>query len=231
METTTESPRRLYKSRLNKMIDGVCGGIAEYFDVDPTIIRILVVLSTFLGGSGFILYIVGMIIMPVNPEHENVSQPAAPTASRSDRQRFWAVLLILVGALILITNLGWFAAFHWWHLSWGMIFPIILILIGVGFIYVQTKRPQVISSQPGYSTGTPEHPSPSSGTQKELRRSLSDRKLFGVCGGIAAYFNVDSTIVRILYICLVIASLGWGLLLYIILTILMREEKPTTTSV
>ena len=231
MDTTTESPRRLYKSRRNRMIDGVCGGLAEYFDVDPTIIRILVVLSTLLGGSGFILYIVGMIIMPVNPEHQNISQPVVPTASRSDRQRFWAVLLILVGALILITNLGWFAAFHWWHLSWSTIFPIILILIGIGFIYVQTKRPQVFSSSTGSSGETAEHPLSATGAQKELRRSLSDRKLFGVCGGIAAYFNIDSTIVRILYICLVIASLGWGLLLYIILTILMREEKPTTTSV
>jgi phage shock protein C len=62
---------------------------------------------------------------------------------------------------------------------------------------------------------------------RELRRSVKDKKLFGVCGGIAAYFNVDSTIVRILYICLVIASFGWGLLLYIILVLLMPEERPS----
>ena len=230
METTTEYPKRLYKSRRNKMIDGVCGGIAEYFDVDPTIVRTLMVFSTLLGGSGFILYIVGMIIMPVNPSHQQPSQPVEPHPGRSDRHRFWAVLLILVGALILITNLGWFAAFRWWHLSWGTVFPIILILIGVGFILMQSQKTQGASSTSDGSAGPIENAGHSRTEVKELRRSLSDRKLFGVCGGIAAYFHIDSTIVRISFICMIIASLGWGLLLYIILTIVMPEEKPTPTS-
>ncbi len=231
METTTESLKRLYKSRRNKMIDGICGGLAEYFDIDPTIVRILMVLSTLLGGAGFILYIVGMIIMPVNPEHQNFSQPFTQPPPRADKHRFWAVLLILVGALILITNLGWFAAFHWWNLSWGTIFPIILILIGLGFIYVQTQKPTVLSQSQKSAAADPEVQPPLGAGHKELKRSLYDRKLFGVCGGIATYFSVDSTIVRILYVCLVIASFGWGLLLYIILALLMPEEKPTITSV
>ncbi|MBI3190059.1 MAG: PspC domain-containing protein, partial [Ignavibacteriales bacterium] len=52
-----KSPRRLFKSRRDKMIDGVCGGIAEYFEIDPTIVRILWVLITLAGGSGIFLYI------------------------------------------------------------------------------------------------------------------------------------------------------------------------------
>ncbi len=47
--------KRLYRSRTEKMIAGVCGGLAEYFDIDPTIIRILWVLITFLGGAGALL--------------------------------------------------------------------------------------------------------------------------------------------------------------------------------
>ncbi|TAK61174.1 MAG: PspC domain-containing protein [Bacteroidetes bacterium] len=65
--------------------------------------------------------------------------------------------------------------------------------------------------------------------KKELKRSTTDKKIFGVCGGIANYFGIDSTIVRIIYLVLVFASFGWGLLLYVILTLLMPEEKPTTT--
>ncbi|MBI1804096.1 MAG: PspC domain-containing protein [Ignavibacteriae bacterium] len=65
---------------------------------------------------------------------------------------------------------------------------------------------------------------------KELRRSIKDRKLFGVCGGLGEYFGLDSTIVRIVYIFLVLASFGWALLLYIILGLVMPEEKPVTTS-
>ena len=59
--------KRLYKSKNDVMISGVCGGIAEYFDVDPTIVRIVAVLLVFGWGSGLIAYIVGAIIIPKNP--------------------------------------------------------------------------------------------------------------------------------------------------------------------
>lgn len=56
--------KRLCKSNTNKMVDGVCGGIAEYFDIDPTIVRLLWVLFCAAGGSGFIAYIIAALIMP-----------------------------------------------------------------------------------------------------------------------------------------------------------------------
>ena len=59
--------KRLYKSNQNKMLDGVCGGIAEFFDVDPTFIRLAWVLFCALGGSGIIAYIIAAIIIPRNP--------------------------------------------------------------------------------------------------------------------------------------------------------------------
>lgn len=60
--------KRLYKSNTDKMIDGVCGGIAEYFDIDPTLVRLAWVLLCAMGGSGFIAYIIAAIIIPRNPE-------------------------------------------------------------------------------------------------------------------------------------------------------------------
>ena len=59
--------RRLYKSNTNKMLDGVCGGIAEYFDIDPTLVRLAWVLFCALGGSGILAYIVAAIIIPRSP--------------------------------------------------------------------------------------------------------------------------------------------------------------------
>ena len=60
--------KRLYKSNENKMIDGVCGGIAEYFDIDPTLVRLGWVLFCALGGSGIIAYIIAAIIIPRNTQ-------------------------------------------------------------------------------------------------------------------------------------------------------------------
>lgn len=59
--------KRLYKSRNNREAAGVAGGLAEYFGVDATIVRILFVLATIAGGPGIILYIVLALIMPEAP--------------------------------------------------------------------------------------------------------------------------------------------------------------------
>ena len=56
--------KRLYKSSTDKKVCGVCGGIANYFDVDPTMIRLIWVIFTLAGGSGLIAYIIAAIIMP-----------------------------------------------------------------------------------------------------------------------------------------------------------------------
>ena len=61
---------RLYKSNHNKIIDGVCAGIAEYFGIDPTLIRLGWVLFCAMGGSGFLAYIIAAIIIPRRPEGE-----------------------------------------------------------------------------------------------------------------------------------------------------------------
>lgn len=58
----------LYKSNTNKMIDSVCGGIAEYFNIDPTLVRLAWVLFSAVGGGGIIAYIAAAIIIPRAPE-------------------------------------------------------------------------------------------------------------------------------------------------------------------
>lgn len=58
--------RKLYKSMTDKKISGVCGGIAEYFDFDSTVVRLAWVLFTLLGGSGIIAYIIAALVMPTN---------------------------------------------------------------------------------------------------------------------------------------------------------------------
>ena len=60
--------KRLFKSHENKMIDGVCGGIAEYFDLDPTVVRLAWVLFSAFGGSGVLAYLICALIIPRNPK-------------------------------------------------------------------------------------------------------------------------------------------------------------------
>ena len=59
--------KRLYKSNTNKVIDGVCGGIAEYFDLDPTVVRVAWAIFCVIGFSGVIAYLICALIIPRRP--------------------------------------------------------------------------------------------------------------------------------------------------------------------
>jgi phage shock protein C len=59
--------RRLYRSRNERMIAGVCGGLAEYLHTDPTLIRLLFVLFALAGGPGIIAYLILLLVVPLEP--------------------------------------------------------------------------------------------------------------------------------------------------------------------
>ena len=62
--------KRLYKIETGKKLDGVCGGIAEYFDIDPTLVRLLWIIFSCCWGGGIIAYIIAAIIMPKKSDIE-----------------------------------------------------------------------------------------------------------------------------------------------------------------
>lgn len=62
--------KRLYRSGKERILGGVCGGLGEYFDVDPTIVRLLWILFIFAFGTGILAYLVAWLIVPRNPHHK-----------------------------------------------------------------------------------------------------------------------------------------------------------------
>ncbi len=59
--------KRLYRSKDERMIWGICGGLGQYFDVDPTIVRVVWVVTLFLGGFGILAYIILRFVIPLEP--------------------------------------------------------------------------------------------------------------------------------------------------------------------
>lgn len=133
--------RRLYRSHKDKIIGGVAGGLGEYFDIDPVIIRIIFVVITIAGGWGLLAYVLCWIIIPVNPAHrpwaaQNVAQPiptspaaeagspvvAPPPTRRSGN--VGGIILVCLGVLLLGHNL--IPQFDLWD-YW----PVILVLTGI----------------------------------------------------------------------------------------------------
>lgn len=77
--------KRLYRSRQDRMIAGVCGGIGHYLNIDPTLIRLALLLLAIWGGGGILVYIIAWIVIPEEPVSETTPSgaitPAEPAAS------------------------------------------------------------------------------------------------------------------------------------------------------
>ena len=67
--------KKLYRSRSNRMIAGICGGLGEYFNIDPTLIRLAVVFFTLWWGGGLLLYLVAWFVIPEAPELAEQDSP------------------------------------------------------------------------------------------------------------------------------------------------------------
>jgi len=130
---------RLYRSSTNKVIAGVCGGLGEYFDIDPTLLRLIAVVAALAGaGMPVLAYLLGWIIIPQrfpgDPEVEEV-EPAQSTGRASDSKlRTYLPGLILVGLGVIFLMREYF---YWF--SFGDLWPILLVVIGLFLILRHRK--------------------------------------------------------------------------------------------
>lgn len=246
--TTGQEYRRLTKSRTDRMIDGVCGGVAAYFGVDPTLVRVAWVLVTLLGGSGIILYIAAMILMPKAPvvEAATTPDPTVPGSSARSNTRFWGILLVVVGAFWLLGNLDLHFWHDWWWLSFGTVVPVLLILAGVAFLfggreYVSSPAaaPGAVPPGEGMPDGSPAAeaaPAPAAASaQPRLTRSITEKKIAGVCGGLALWLRIDPVFIRLAFVMAAIASFGFVILIYLLLALALPTASeppavPATTA-
>lgn len=219
--------KRLYRSRYDRIIAGVCGGFAEYFLIDPILVRILWIIFGFMG-FGIVAYIVCLIIMKENPHHDlSEVQP-----HQQNNSILIGAVLIILGLIFLSSTLNWhifwfrpfgWRIFHFPLFEWDFVFPILLIVIGVIYIYR-------VSSNSHSSTSPKETVTNKKGESKTMERrferSRTERMIGGVCGGLAKYLVVDVVIVRLIWALFTIfTGIIWGVLFYIVLLIVVPEES------
>jgi len=212
------------------MIDGVCGGIAHYFALDPTLVRISWVLLTLLGGAGLILYIAAMILVPPEVRVEQDMNAATRNSSPDSNHKFWGILLIGVGVFWLATAFGFHFWPSLWAFPWDVTFPVLLILAGVAFMFggrnYIAARP---APQPEEATGSRDAGGETAIPRRRLYRSRLERKILGVCGGIGTYLAIDPVLVRLAFVLAAIASVWFAVLGYGILAIVMTKEPEELT--
>lgn len=130
------SVKKLYRSKRNKVIGGVCGGLGEYLGIDPVLLRILFVAAIFLSGAGLILYVIAWLIMPAEPSENEKSEvievETAPEKDdkkdKTDPKLIFAGVLIIIGILLLLGNA--FPLLFSWAFSIKTILGVLLVIIG-----------------------------------------------------------------------------------------------------
>jgi phage shock protein C len=216
MMTYTTEIRKLYRSRRQKMIAGVCGGLAEFLGVDVTLIRLLWLVAALINGTGVVAYLICLMLMKENPDP--TTESAAPSAMYRPEMVAGVAFIILGTAFMLrnLTGLDWWLPWHWHHflhISIRDIWPLILIVLGAGILLRSFKTPAIVS------TSEQEH------GQVRMLRCKRDRMLSGVCGGIAAFAKIDSTVVRIVWaFTSIYVNVLAGILCYILMIVLVPEE-------
>jgi phage shock protein PspC (stress-responsive transcriptional regulator) len=111
----------------------------------------------------------------------------------------------------MLRQTGLFYGFEFWRVPWQTVWAIFLILIGA-YLLLNRKKKEDNAESTSELKG------------KKLYRSKSQKMLGGVCGGIAEYFDMDVSIVRILWAIITIASIGFGILVYILMVIIFPES-------
>ncbi len=159
--------KRLYRSRTDRMVWGVCGGLAKYFDIDPVLVRVIFVILTVLNGIGIIAYVILAIVVPLEgsqaatpreTRRENIDEikktaseigedvrasfkdrPAPPPETEGVRlHRSQNFIGIILIIVGLIALLGSLNVFWWFN--WQFIWPALLIVIGLLIIVTARRR-------------------------------------------------------------------------------------------
>jgi phage shock protein C len=127
--------KKLYRSRDNRIVGGVCMGLARYFDVDVTLVRLLWVLAVIFGGAGVLAYLIAWIIIPEESvfNSEVIVDSSEPGQKSSVDSRMAGLIIVAIGLFFLLR--GFFPFVYIRHL-----WPLVLVGAGIVLIFNGMRR-------------------------------------------------------------------------------------------
>lgn len=143
-------PQKLHRSTTDRIIFGVCGGIAEYFDISPILVRVIFILGAFLNGLGVLVYVILALVLPPNPiksineDFQAIRTGAEPTGEGTEpiedktemdlkvatrRRVMFGLIVILAGLLFMV-----YRTYPTYWLQWPYIVSAVVIILGLAVI-------------------------------------------------------------------------------------------------
>jgi len=228
----------LYRHPTDRLVGGVCGGLADYMGLDATLVRILwVVMTLVTSGGGFLAYLALWLLLPVGTTQAGQQRPAALELNERSLGRA-AIALMTLGGLWLLANLG---ILPWlWGAFWGVLrlFFWPALLIGAGYLLLRSTGQRDWSQnwssmrarwQTKFDGKLPSKHDVKDGLRQAkerlpLKRSRRDRIFMGVCGGLGQRLGMDANLIRLIWAAFSIGSVGMGVLVYVAVGLLLPEE-------
>jgi len=147
--------KKLYRSKTNRVIFGVCGGLGEYFETDPLIVRILFVVLSLINGAGIIAYLILAVVVPEDDKEKKVKKNGNTVEEVQEKtqelaeelksgnwlkstKNIFGLIIVLIGLNVLFEQVFQYSPFAW--INWGIVWGLIIILIGSRIILGSNKK-------------------------------------------------------------------------------------------
>ncbi len=196
--------RKLYRSSDDRVLVGICGGFAEYFNVDATLIRIVWLLFSFFGGYGILAYILALVFIPERPGTHFSYHPSDVIPGKESP---WSYVFLALIIIFILRGIPLFQGLI--QMLFSGIFRLIPVLVVLGILYLlASRREEAVPFQ-------------------NLRWHISqtDRFILGVCGGIGETFKIEPVIVRLAWALGTLFVGPLGVILYILAYFLLSKTK------
>jgi phage shock protein C len=184
----------------------VCGGLGEFFNIDPIIFRLFFIISLLVGAWGVVIYIIFSFVIPNAPLKENQIYND-PNFADSKLRTMTGTFIILLGIYLLVQDIGLLNYFSFFGFRHQVIIPAILIIVFIMFIVrydikFDESNPHLI-----------------------FIRLDKNKVISGVCSSLGNYFNIDVNVLRTVFIICTILTLGIGLIIYMLFAVLVPLVK------
>jgi len=194
---------KLYRSSKDRVLVGICGGVAEYLNVDVTLVRIIWILFSFFGGYGLIAYILGLFFIPEEPGTQFTYHPRDIIPGKESSWSYvflgLIILFILRGIPLFHGILGFF--------FWGSGHLLVLLLIAGALYWAFVIRREQSASH-----------------LADWHISTEDKWLLGVCAGIGESLSIDANLVRLFWVIGSLLAPILGVLIYGILYLVISKK-------
>jgi phage shock protein C len=203
--------RKLFRSKNDVVVAGVCSGIAAYMKVDTANVRLIMILSLLLGGWSVVAYLLFAVFIPPEINPEEMTDEDRDSQRKENFKVLISGLLLLVGFYYSLQKIGYSSTVRLFIFPNTLMIPVISLVAGA--YLVSRKR---LAKYIGLVYVT-----------EEFFRSRKNRWLLGVCGGLADYIGIDTGTIRIMFVIFSLLTLGLFSIAYIIIVINTNFENIT----